>query len=66
LTGTIPELDERETLAPRGLESRVESRARQKQDWLLKWLQGGWAHALAACAVVTLCCFHRRCWEPKP
>jgi hypothetical protein len=29
---------------------------RQQQDWVLKCLQGGRAHPLAACGVATLCC----------
>ena len=29
---------------------------RQQQDWILKCVQGGRAHPLAACGVATLCC----------
>jgi hypothetical protein len=29
---------------------------RQQQDWILKGLQGGRVHPLAACGVATLCC----------
>ena len=29
---------------------------RQQQDWILKRVQGGRAHPLAACGVATLCC----------
>jgi hypothetical protein len=36
---------------------------RQQQDWILRGLQGGRVHPLAACEVATVLCFP---WKPKP
>jgi hypothetical protein len=42
---------------PWGLKSRrSKADPRQRQDWILKRLQGGCDHPLAACAVATLGC----------
>jgi hypothetical protein len=44
-----------EGLGGRG-EIRVYPTHKQKQDWILKCLQGGRAHPLTVCGVATLCC----------
>jgi hypothetical protein len=47
------------------LESRhSKADPRPQQDWILKCLQGGRAHSLAACGVVSLC--YPPHWKPKP
>jgi hypothetical protein len=48
----------------------LESRPKQQQDWILKWLQGGRAYRRTVCGVATLGCsppalFHRHCWKPS-
>ena len=44
----------------------IQVNSRLKQDWILKCLQGGRVHPLAARGVATLCCsLYIRCWKPQ-